>query len=155
MSEQQKWVVTRQLYWGVEVDDANVVEVAFGGIDYAGSDALSGKYPCEFDEFTDPREAAKTAMQIAKLWQADEPKKKINIAYGSTGGMTAPFEPCSVDELTAWAEKRYDNLDKCERCGDVLGEERYYDYFGEPTLCSENCASVQHEECEEAEHDHG
>lgn len=149
MPEQQKWVVTRQNYWGVEVDDANVVEIAFGGMDYAGADALSAEYPGEFAEFTDPREAAKTALEIQKLWQTAEPNKKINIAQGATGGMTLPFEPDTVDAITAWADTRWEALDKCEMCGDVLPAEAYFDVFGEPTLCSEFCADKQHEQVEE------
>jgi hypothetical protein len=30
-----KYFVSRQCYWGVEPDDANTVEIAMGGCDYA------------------------------------------------------------------------------------------------------------------------
>jgi len=146
MSEKQKWVVTRQCYYGAEYP--YTVEIAFGGLDYANPDMYCTKYPGEGDEYTDPREAAQTALEIAKQWQTDEPDKDIGVAYGSTGGYTLPFEKCEEAKLLAWAEKRWEDLPKCQRCGEVMGEEGWMDAYGEITMCSEYCSDKNHEELE-------
>lgn len=137
-----KWFVSRQSYWGVDPDDQNVVEIAQGGLNYANPDMLVSKYAGEGEEYTDPREAVNNAIEIAKQWQKDQPKLKISIASGYTGGNTIPFEASSVEELKAWAEKTYEELPKCDQCGDLLPEE-YYIAHGDPDLgkfCREYCA---------------
>jgi len=62
------YAVTRQSYWP---EGQLAVEVAGGGLDYCNPDALVGKYPGEFEEFLDPREAVKTAIEICREWRAD------------------------------------------------------------------------------------
>ena len=119
------WFVSRQLYWGVEPEDQNCVEIAAGGIDYANPDMLVAKFSGEGEEYTDPREAVEAAIQIRDAWKAASPSLVINIAHGATGGATMPFEGDTDAALKAWAEKQYKNLPKCSHCGDVLGKETY------------------------------
>ena len=116
------YAITRQDYWGSEDDERYCVEIATGGLDYANADALAGKYPGEFDVYEDPREALDVAIEIAKAWQKDQPDIIVNISHGFTGGMSMPFEPSDEDELKEWAQKEYDKLPKCARCGGVIKE---------------------------------
>ena len=85
------YTVTRQLQWP---DGTPVVEISAGGMDYTNPDALSAKYPGEFETFDDPEEAAQAALQILALWRADG-QPEAQPAYGATGGMTMPFDPCT------------------------------------------------------------
>jgi hypothetical protein len=148
----ETYTVTRQSQWSTGED---VVEISFGGLDYTNPDALSAEYAGEFEEFVDPREAAKTALEIAKQWQADVKKAgkktKIGVAYGSTGGMTMPFSPQGRKEILAWANEEYEGLPKCAHCNEPLPDKakRFtlsdpYDGFGEE-YCSENCADQAYE----------
>ena len=132
------YVVTRQAYW----PDGNlVVEIAEGGIDYCNPDALVQKYEGEFEEFYDPREAATCALKILKLWEKDNPKARIGIAHGNTGGMTMPFEPVSKDELYEWALQEYENLPECDGCGEVIGNDAHgLNDYPEFKFCSDSCA---------------
>jgi len=123
-----------------------VVEISDGGIDYCNPDALSAKYRGEFEEFADPREAVETAITIAQQWQADAPDKTILIDHGGTGGMTMPFDGMELGEetytaLREWANSQYEELEKCCRCGDILGKERWThpELCEEEKFCSENC----------------
>lgn len=154
------WFVSRQMYWGVDPEDANVVEIAAGGRDYANPDMLCAKYDGEGKEYEDPREAAEAALEIAKLWRRDAPDNIISVAYGSTGGFTLPFEPERDDtyfdaekgvevideehtaekKLRQWAEETYDKLPKCDLCGKLLPEEYFIDESGEFKFCREYCA---------------
>lgn len=134
------WFVSRQSYWGVDPDDQYVVEIANGGLDYANPDMLTAKYAGEGEEYSDPREAVEAALEIAKLWKQDHPELKIGIAHGSTGGDTMPFEASEVEELKAWAEKAYESLPKCDRCGELRKETWHITDdpdFGQ--FCSEYC----------------
>ena len=132
----EKWVVTRQLQWP---NGDPVVEISAGGIDYTNPDALVEKYPGEFEEFTDPREAAKTAIEICRAWRKDG-EKKACVGCGATGGMTMPFEGSSFKEIEAWAREEWEKLEKCEQCGTVLPEEYWSDELvGDVKCCSENC----------------
>ena len=101
------YIVTRQCQWPT---GELVVEISTGGWDYINPDALVEKYPGEFVEFNDPREAVEAAIAIAKAWQKDEPGKNIGIAAGCTGGYTMPFEPQSIEELKRWADEEYAQL---------------------------------------------
>lgn len=93
------YAVTRQIQWPT---GEHVVEIASGGMDYTNPDALVARYPGEFQEFDDPKEALDAALAIAEAWQKDEPKKKIAVAAGYTGGYTMPFEPMEKEELERW-----------------------------------------------------
>ena len=133
------YIVTRQCQWPT---GELVVEISTGGWDYINPDALVEKYPGEFVEFNDPREAVEAAIAIAKAWQKDEPGKNIGIAAGYTGGYTMPFEPQSIEELKRWADEEYAQLPKCGHCGKPVPEGKgYYIHGLNDVFCSESCAS--------------
>lgn len=137
------FTVTRQNQWP---DGDLVVEISEGGLDYCNPGALSERYPGEFEQFEDPREAVETAIKIGEAWKKDKPDEEIGIAHGSTGGMTMPFsgEELSEDvfsELREWAKQEWESLEKCAHCGEILGKERYGCHeIGEYDCCSEYCA---------------
>ncbi len=136
------YTVTRQLQWP---DGTPVVEISAGGMDYTNPDALSAKYPGEFETFDDPEEAAQAALQILALWRADG-QPEAQPAYGATGGMTMPFDPCTEEELREWARKTKERLPKCDRCGEPLPKHPYIhlDLDGEK-FCSEYCANAAYD----------
>ena len=145
------YYVSRQNYWGVEPEDASVVEIAFGGREYANPDMLVPRWAIlgEGQEFEDPREAARSAIAIWQKWVKEEPLAKIG--HGATLGYTVPFEPSDIEEITKWSEFEYSSLDKCVRCHSILPDNPYaYHYDGGVTseyeYCSENCASMAYEE---------
>lgn len=133
-----KYFVSRQCYWP---DGENVVEIAMGGLDYSNADMLVSKYAGEGEEYYDPREAVEAALEIAKQWKSDCPDKEIGVASGCTMGYTMPFEPSEEKELKEWAEKQYEGLPKCDRCGDLIEGDGYV-LFDEPDwkFCREYCA---------------
>jgi len=142
--------VTRQVntYTGDQV-----VEISDGSLDYSNPGALCKRYPGEFDSFDDPREAVETAIKIAKAWQADKPEETILIASGGTGGCTMFFEGEPLTDetfegLQEQAEKAWEELPKCSRCGEVMGKEKWThpDMFSEEEYCSENCADLAWEQ---------
>lgn len=144
--------VTRQHQW----PDGNfVVEISGGGIDYCNPDALCRKYPGEFEQFADPRDAVEAAIAIATAWKRDCPSRDISIGMGSTGGWTMPFDGEPLTERTFaslrdHAQSLYDELDKCDQCGDLLGKDRYGSHdHGEYNCCSEYCAEKYYEQDEE------
>lgn len=150
------YTVTRQCSWP---DENYIVEISYGGIDYTNPDALRERYPGEFKEYDDPREAVSVAIQIAHSWQADRPKEEIFIGRGATGGMTMPFDPEPLNEETfaefrSWADKRYAELPKCSQCGDILPDNsrnrwRLLDhYFEGEFFCREYCAETFYENAE-------
>jgi len=143
------WFVSRQCYWGVDPDEAHVVEIAAGGLDYANPDMLVEKYAGEGQEYEDPREAVEAAIEIAKLWKSDNPKLNIGIAHGFTGGCTMPFEASEIKDLRKWAQEAYNNLPKCDRCGEILKKNSTYFLVDDPdagSFCSESCAEGSQEE---------
>jgi len=133
------YTVTRQIQWP---EGAPVVEVSSGGIDYTNPDALVKKYQGEFETFDDPREAARTAIAICKAWRQDG-KKKAKVGHGATGGMTMPFDTSTFKDLLAWADKTFEKLPKCDRCGDLLPEHYYtiQELYGDK-FCREYCAEM-------------
>jgi len=135
--------VSRQCYW--PTGDL-IVEIAMGGMDYANPDMLCSKFPGEAEEYADPREAAKAAIEVARLWKEAEPDKEISVASGYTGGCTLPFEPSSCQEITDWAEELYDKMEKCDVCGELLGSEVLTDEFGDFKFCGEHCAEKWEEQ---------
>jgi hypothetical protein len=143
--EAQKWAVTRQhyWYWGVDEPESYVVEIAYGGLDYANPDALGATYPGEMNEFYDPREAVRTAYRIAIAWKRDHPElaEWIKIATGWTWGSTLPFEQGTIGAAWAYAQKYMEEIDTCAQCGDVVGKERYtLMEYDDDVFCSEDCA---------------
>lgn len=131
------YIVTRQLQCP---NGAAVVEISEGGWDYVNPDALVEKYPGEFEEFKDPREAVKTAIAVAKRWREDEPELEIGIGAGYTGGYTMPFEPQEIDDLKKWADEEYLRLPRCARCGEILESDStiFVEEFDE-MFCSQFC----------------
>ena len=123
------YTVTRQHQWP---DGVKVVEVSAGGLDYTNPDALAEKYRGEFETFLDPRDAAEAAINICNAWRKDG-ERKAKVGHGATGGMTMPFGTCTFKELRAWADKVYEGLPKCDRCGELLPEK----YFTVPGLDDE------------------
>lgn len=139
------WFVSRQKYWGVDPEEANVVEIASGGRDYANPDMLVPKYYGEGGEYEDPREAVETAIEVAQQWKSDCPSLSIGVAHGFTAGSTMPFEAEEVKELKKWAQQAYDNLPKCNRCGELLKEGSIVQIIDDPEFgefCSEYCAET-------------
>lgn len=141
------WTVTKQFSW----PDGNlIVEISSGGIDFCNPDALWQKYPGEFEDFEDPREAVETAIKIAKYWQSDLPDETIYIGRGATGGMTMPFDPLPLEEgvflgLRQWADERYAKLPKCDECWGILPEDPHkcWKIHTWPELfCSECCCDL-------------
>ena len=146
------WTVTRQRQWP---DGKLVVEISSGNINYTNPGALVAKYRGEMEEYTDPREAVAAAIGIANAWQADCPKETILIDHGATGGMTMPFDGQPLTEetfkdLRDWAEETWLKLDKCDQCGEILGDERYGEE-GEYNCCSTYCAEVYYAPVDEDE----
>ena len=132
-----KYFVSRQKYWPT---GELVVEVAVGGLNYANPDMLVPEFPGEGEEYRDPREAVTAAIKIADAWKAAYGGTDIEVRTGFTHGFTAPFESGSYDEARAWAQRQYEQLEKCEGCGGLFNDERYTDSFGEGKFCSEWCA---------------
>jgi hypothetical protein len=134
------FTVTRQRQWP---DGDCVVEVSTGGRDYTNPDALVEKYAGEFEEFADPREAVKTAIEIARQWRRDS-KHKVSIGVGSTLGMTMPFDRGTQREAIAWAKEKWESLPKCAGCGEPLPDKRERWHANEwdgLEYCSESCAT--------------
>lgn len=138
-----KWFVSRQIYWGVDPEDQYCVEIAFGGLDSANPDMLVSKYDGEGEEYTNPRKAVEAALAIRDQWKVDRPDLTINVAHGATGGNTIPFEGDTDEALKEWANKVYENLPKCERCGELIESEPYVlcdARFMDLRFCSRYCA---------------
>lgn len=141
-----EFTVTRQNRW---IDGVRVVEISQGGSDYTNADALSKKYDGEFETFTGMLPAVKKGIEIAQQWQKDQPEEKIFVGIGCTHGMSMPFDEMELTEenitdLLEEAKKHDEKLPKCDRCGDLLPEERHryrlMPPFEEEEFCSENCA---------------
>jgi len=140
--EGQKFFVSRQRYYGVDEDEGTVVEIAYGGLDYANPDMLGTKWPHlgEGKEFSDPREAVEAAIRVCDAWRVSG-ESNAKVAMGATGGNTIPFEPKEYDEARARAEELYEKLPKCDQCGEVLGKQTYsHDLDDQGKFCSEHCA---------------
>lgn len=142
-----KYFVSRQRYWP---DGDLFVEVAVGGLDYANPGMLTQKFINlgEGKEFSDPRKAAKAAINIRDAWKKINQDEEINIGCGCTGGMTMPFDACEDEELIKWAEKRFEAAEKCDWCGDIMPDNGkwQHDFSPDFQFCSENCANLDYEE---------
>ena len=139
------WTVTRQHQW---INSGQpVVEVSAGSLDYTNPDALSKAFAGEFETFTDPTEAAETAIRICRAWrQAGE--RRATVGHGATGGSTMPFEPCSFKELREWAQERLAALPRCPQCGGLMGSERWkptvFYVEDDEACCSASCCDKRH-----------
>lgn len=141
-----EYYVSRQVYY---YSREQVVEVAVGGLDYAGSDMLVSKYAGEGCEYSDPREAVEAACRIAREWRADagdvRPPFEIHVAFGYTGGCGMELEPSTFAEARAWAQARWEELPKCDRCGEPITEGegwRLTDFPSDERFCREYCAEM-------------
>jgi len=132
-----KYFVSRQKYWST---GDLVVEVAVGGRDYANPDMIVPQYPGEAEEYQDPRKAVAAAIKIADVWKVASGHPEIEVRTGFTHGFTAPFESVSYEEAQVWAQKQYEQLEKCEACGVLMEEGWYTNSFGDGKFCSERCA---------------
>lgn len=142
------YTITRQRQWP---DGDNVVEISSGGLDYCNPDALVQKYDGEFEQYDDPREAVEIAIEICRAWRADGCKGAV-VGTGSTGGTTMPFDGTTFKAAIAWAQAKYDRLEKCPTCEAVVADltERYLagtytesdfiPYDDGFKYCSESCA---------------
>lgn len=165
IKEKQCWYISRQHYWCADEKDAYVVEVAFGGSDFAHADQLVPAWPLlgEGQTFNDPRAAIECAINIVREWRKTE--RRVKIAIGATGGYTLPFEGKTFKEARAWAKKRYEKLPKCIECGELRDED--HSYGNDFTMCgsdderyvfcSEQCADRNwceelHRDCEQGYH---
>jgi hypothetical protein len=134
------FTVTRQRQFP---DGENVVEVSAGSFDYVNPDCLVAKYDGEGQEFTDPREAVETAIEIVRQWRKDS-HSRVSIGVGSTLGMTLPFSPDTFAHARAWAKQTWESLEKCSGCGDPLPDSRKRWHANEwdgLEYCSEHCAT--------------
>jgi hypothetical protein len=120
-------------------EGAYSVEIALA-LDVSGPGALVAKYSGELEEYDDPREAASAAIGIAGAWRkdlaqedkADELPAECFTVAGNALVYPTVADAFTADELTAWAQERYERLPRCEVCGDVVASgEKYRDEFGE------------------------
>ena len=128
-------------------DGVQQVEIAQGGLDYAGADMLCIKYRKlgEGEEFVGLKPATEAAIKIARQWQADS-GDSINIACGNTHGMFTelegePFSEEVAAKLLQAAEEFDSNLPKCGYCGEILGKDTFTINDCDDKFCSDNCAS--------------
>jgi hypothetical protein len=143
-----KFFVSRQHYWGVEEEDAYIVEIAYGGLDFANPDMLGERWANlgEGREYTDPREAVEAAIRVCDAWRKSG-ESRAKLGMGSTGGNTIPFEPKEYDEARKRAQELYDKMPKCAECGEVLGKETYTHYLvcDDERFCSDSCTEKHYD----------
>ncbi|WP_333641766.1 hypothetical protein [Mesotoga prima] len=126
-----------------------IVEIAYPGIDYAGSDMLATDYPGE-GEYDDPREALDAAIKVREALQADHPDEEIGIAFGHFEMVEG--EPQDLEELKKEIMEHYASLPKCDRCGKLRDDKEFFVIYGDPDygkFCSEFCAEEAFTENEE------
>ena len=124
-----------------------MVEIAYPGIDYAGSDMLATDYPGE-GEYDDPREALDAAIKVRECLQADYPDEKIGIAFGHFDMVEG--ESQDLEELRTEIEKHYESLPKCDICGNIIKDKHII--LDDPDFgrfCSEFCAEEAYFDNEE------
>lgn len=117
---------------------AYVVEIAYPGWDYTGSDMLATNYADE-GEYADPREALEAAIRVRDQLQADYPDTEVGIAFGHFDLVEG--EPQDLDDLKQEIEDHYQRLPKCDLCGDIIETASWIaddPDFG--SFCSEVCA---------------
>lgn len=134
----EKYFVSRQNYCSSPANE-RVVEIAIGGVDYAGPDMLTASFADlgEGNEFADPREALKAARNICLGWVAVNHEIEVSIVI-----MGSDLDGHQTGKrLDEWAETEYEKLVKCDQCGQVVGGDPYVlfevDYI---SFCSNYCA---------------
>jgi len=147
------YTVTRQAQWMGNL----MGEISEGGFDFVNPDMLSEEYSGEGETFADPRDAVNVAIGIYNLWRVDMPGEDIYIGYGNTLWFTMPFEASCVPDIKEWAQKEYDILPKCDRCGDILPDDAAEIWqlidIDDLLFCSENCAGIARNDMIEEEDD--
>ena len=128
------YVFRQHYYYSGEL----AVEVAAGGLDCAGCDMLAGQYGFE-GLYTDPREAARAALNLLDEWQKRKPQAEIKLAFGYHLDLIEPDATQSREALLHWAEAEYANLPKCEQRGALIGDEAWCSPFDDLRYCSERC----------------
>lgn len=140
-----KYYVSRQIEWD---SGDHLVEIVCGGVDYANPGMLVPYFKLlgEGCEYIDAREAVEAAINIRDAWKQIKPEEDIEIAFGSTGGMTMTLTRYDDEALIKKAEELYEKVPKCEHCGDILLDKRYgHDLSDEYVFCSENCAEQDYQ----------
>jgi len=151
MSDNKYWVCRVAPCYGSAGDYDYHVEVAHD-FEATSPDALGVKYKelGEGEGYEDPREAATAAIKVAARWAQDE-SERIGLAWQTRAGgyFGVVADEADEEELKSLAEKEYESIPKCARCGDILGKTWYHDYFGEDKYCSEFCATETMRELDE------
>ena len=164
------YYVSRQKYY---YSGQSVIEIASGGIDSSGCDMLSTAKDSPMRRFegdyANPIEAVDAAIGLQKLWHGcdidslkwgDSVKWlcygcNLDIIEGSgdipEDGLNDGGEEYTLQELIImnrkdakeWAQKEFEQLPKCARCGDIMSGETWQlpDVYEEEEFCSENCAN--------------
>lgn len=158
------WISRVSPCWGNTGEFDYYVEVAHS-FDATSPDALGAKYKKlgEGQGYEDPREAAKAAIAVCKQWQADTPDDTIGLEWQTMAGgyFGVPADEVDETEILELAEKTYQSLPKCAKCGELLGTQTYqlFDWIDDEEFCSENCAESMYwelmEPMEEGENDDG
>ena len=150
-NQPKNYFVSRQKYY---YSGESVVEVESNGLDYAGSDMLVKKYRGEGQSYASPIEAVEVAIEICRQWRIDG-EHLAHVGVGSTGGMGFEIEPTTFKQARLWAKEAFEELPKCDRCGDILPKEYYtlYDIDNDEKYCGEYCADKAYEFYSEAENE--
>lgn len=119
MVSHEPYYVSRQSNYYSE--GAYSVEIA-RTFEHAGPGMLVGKPT--YDRFTgsysDPRDAAKAALELAKVWSALLPGfPHVPITMAMNHMVYPTVEDDHTDDITEWAEVQYSLLPKCEQCGSM------------------------------------
>lgn len=137
-----KFYVSRQHYY---YSGELCVEIAQGGLDYAGSDMLVEKYKGEGEEYIGMVAAVEAAIAIAEAWQNDVKNEEIFLSCGCTHGIFTEMEGKKINdeflkELRDGANRFDEQLPKCDQCGEIIEEEyKLWDYE-DWQFCREYCA---------------
>jgi len=132
-----KFFVSRQHYY---YSGERVVEISYPSIDYVGPDMLMEKYEDE-GEYDDPKEALEGAIKVRDAWKKDNPEIDIGISFGHFD--CCEGEPQELEDLRNEVNNFYNELPKCDVCGQILDENETYTLFNDPEFgkfCSEYCA---------------
>ena len=130
--------VTRQIFFP---DGAHGIEIT-QGIDSASPDALAAKYDEERGGYQSPIDAASAAIELRKKWAQDCQKRvRIYIAgYAPQLGIYGD-NPVTPRECIAWGKAKYQNMPKCDKCGEILGGDTYRAMeLDDSVFCSQYCA---------------
>lgn len=128
-----KWYVGLQKYYWMnfqrEGKQVVTIEIASNGIDYSGADGIFLDWKHEralgLDmDYYDPRQAVETAIAAKPKLQEKYPQYDWEITWVGLG-MGEEGENIDDETLRARAQKRFDNLEKCDQCGDVLEDDFY------------------------------